>query len=116
MLAWHYLKARLEDYPMGLVVVVAIVAVSFGVAATWLLATRLPEHWHEKSASEGRYAHLGEQPDLADLSDPRRMQARTDVRRVRRARVRARLQTAARMMRAWRPASSRDDRGNTARP
>jgi hypothetical protein len=101
---------------MEFVVVAAIIAVSFGAAATWLLATRLPESWLEKSASEGRYAHLSAQEDPADETDPRRMQARVDTRRVRRARVRARLQSAARMMRALRTAAARDSRGNTARP
>lgn len=101
---------------MEIVVVAAIVAISFGTAATWLLATRLPERWLEKSASEGRYAHLGMEARTADETDARRVQARTETRRVRRARVRARLQTAARMMRAMRPAALRHGRGRTARP
>ncbi|CAG9254457.1 hypothetical protein [Paraburkholderia unamae] len=101
---------------MELVVVAAIVAVSFGAAATWLLATRLPERWLEKNASEGRYAHLGMQEASTDEADTRRIQARNDTRRVRRERVRARLQTAARMMRALRPAATRQGRGPAARP
>ncbi|MCP3721799.1 hypothetical protein M3I53_01445 [Paraburkholderia sp. CNPSo 3272] len=69
---------------MEFVVVAAIVAVSFGAAATWLLATRLPERWLDKSASEGRYAHLGLQNERSADADPRLDQARIDTRRVRR--------------------------------
>lgn len=101
---------------MEFVLVAAIVAVSFGAAATWLLATRLPERWLDKSASEGRYAHLGLENERAAETDPRREQARIETRRVRRSRVRARLQGAARMMRALRPATARHDRDRTARP
>ncbi|MCP3717245.1 hypothetical protein [Paraburkholderia sp. CNPSo 3281] len=101
---------------MEFVVVAAIVAVSFGAAATWLLATRLPERWLEKSASEGRYAHLGLENERAAEADLRREQARIDTRRVRRSRVRARIQGAARMMRALRPASASRDHDRTARP
>ncbi|WP_322046869.1 hypothetical protein [Paraburkholderia sp. J67] len=75
---------------MEIVVIAAIVAVSFGAAATWLIATRLPAEWIERSAAEGRYAALSETA-LPEEADPRRMQARTDSRRVRRARVRASL-------------------------
>ncbi|MEX3946765.1 hypothetical protein AB4Y40_03245 [Paraburkholderia sp. EG287B] len=101
---------------MEFVVVAAIVAVSLGAAATWLLATRLPEHWLDKSASEGRYAHLGLENERSAEADPRRDQACIDTRRVRRSRVRARLQSAARLMRALRPASARRDHDRTARP
>ncbi|WP_028204849.1 hypothetical protein [Paraburkholderia nodosa] len=101
---------------MEFVVVAAIVAVSFGAAATWLLATRLPERWLEKSAGEGRYAHLGLENERAAEADLRREQARIDTRRVRRSRVRARIQGAARMMRAFRPASASRDHDRTARP
>ncbi|WP_321914258.1 MULTISPECIES: hypothetical protein [unclassified Paraburkholderia] len=101
---------------MEFVVVAAIIAVSFGAAATWLLATRLPERWLDKSASEGRYAHLGLDSERAAETDPRREQTRVDMRRVRRARVRARLQGAARMMRALRAATARHDHDRTARP
>ncbi|MCP3707642.1 hypothetical protein M3I54_11690 [Paraburkholderia sp. CNPSo 3274] len=101
---------------MEFVVVAAIVAVSFGAAATWLLATRLPERWLDTSASEGRYAHLGLEDERAAEADPRREQARIDTRRVRRSRVRARLQSAAQMMRALRPATTRRDQDRTARP
>jgi hypothetical protein len=110
-----YRRSIEEDW-MEFVVVAAVIAVSLGAAATWLLATHLPERWLEKGANEGRYAHLGMEEDPAEEADPRRMQARADTRRVRRARVRARLQSAARMMRAWRTAAARDGRGNTARP
>ena len=101
---------------MEFVVVAAIVAVSFGAAATWLLATRLPERWLDKSASHGRYADLGLENERAAEADPRREQARIDTRRVRRSRVRARLQSAARMMRAFRPVTTRHDHDRTARP
>lgn len=87
---------------MEFVVITAIVAVSFGAAATWLLATRLPEGWLERSASEGRYAHLGIDETQLDEADPRRMQARTDTRRVRRAPARRHLQHATQMMHALR--------------
>ncbi|WP_322032990.1 hypothetical protein [Paraburkholderia sp. J76] len=100
---------------MEFVAVAAIVAVSFGAAATWLLATR-PEHWLDKSASNGRYAHLGLQNGQDAEPDPRRDQARVDARRVRRARVRARLQGAARVMRALRPAAARHGHDRPARP
>jgi pimeloyl-ACP methyl ester carboxylesterase len=100
---------------MEIVVVAAIVAVSFGAAATWLLATRLPERWLEKSAGSGRYAHLAAEENEADDPAPPRMQAHPDARHVRRARMRARLNTAARMMRALRPVAARRSRGHTAR-
>jgi hypothetical protein len=100
---------------MEIVVVAAIVAVGFGAAATWLLATRLPERWLEKSASNGRFAHLAAEEDEADAKPPR-MQAHPDARHVRRAQVRARLHAAAGMMRALRPAAARRSRGHTARP
>ncbi|QGZ61674.1 hypothetical protein [Paraburkholderia acidisoli] len=87
---------------MEFVVVTAIVAVSFGAAATWLLATRLPESWLERSASEGRYAHLGIDETQPDEAEPPRMQARTDARRVRRANARRQIQRAAQMMRTLR--------------
>ncbi|QGZ54878.1 hypothetical protein [Paraburkholderia acidiphila] len=101
---------------MEFVVVAAIIAVSFGAAATWLLATRLPERWLDKSASEGRYAGLGLENERAAKADPRREQARIDTRRVRRSRARARLQGAARVMRALRAATARHDHDRTARP
>jgi len=106
----------IEEDRMEFVVVAAVVAVSFGAAATWLIATRLPEHWLDKSASDGRYAHLGLENERAAETDPRRDQARIDTRRVRRSRVRARLQSAARMMRALRPATAHSDHDRTARP
>ncbi|CAD6535806.1 hypothetical protein LMG27952_03071 [Paraburkholderia hiiakae] len=101
---------------MEFVLVAAIVAVSFGAAATWLLATLLPERWLDKNASEGRYAHLGLESERTAETDPRREQARADTRRVRRSRVRARLQGAARMMRALRPVTAPRDHDRTARP
>ena len=103
---------------MEFVVVAAIIAVSFGAAATWLLATRLPERWLDKSASEGRYACLGLENERAAEADPRREQARIDTQRVRRSRVRARLQGAARVMRVLRAATARHDHDHdrTARP
>lgn len=79
---------------MEIVVIAAIIAVGFGAAATWLIATRLPAEWIERSQTEGRYAALSTADDIAEAPDPRRMQARADSRRVRRARVRA-LPTAA---------------------
>lgn len=87
---------------METVVVAAIIAVSFGAAATWLLATRLPESWLESSTREGRYAHLGAEDPQPDDTDPRRMQARNDARRVRRGRARRSIQSAAQMMRTLR--------------
>jgi pimeloyl-ACP methyl ester carboxylesterase len=109
-------ETSIEDYRMEIVVVAAIVAVSFGAAATWLLATRLPERWLEKSASNGRFAHLAAQETEVGDAKPPRMQAHPDARHVRRARVRARLNAAAGMMRALRPAAARRSRGHTARP
>ncbi|WP_322101947.1 hypothetical protein [Paraburkholderia sp. J41] len=87
---------------MEIVVVAAIIAVSFGAAATWLLATRLPASWLEHSANEGRYAHLGVDDTAPEEADSRRAQARTEVRRVRRARARWHFQRAAQMMRTLR--------------
>ncbi|NLP63995.1 hypothetical protein [Paraburkholderia sacchari] len=82
---------------MEIVVIAAIIAVGFGAAATWLIATRLPAEWIERGQTEGRYAALstGDADEALDLP---RMQARTDARRVRRARGRA-LQAPALMRR-----------------
>jgi hypothetical protein len=73
---------------MEIVVIAAIVAVGFGATATWLIATRLPVDWIERGQNEGRYGSLAE-ATFPDEQDPRRQQARTDTRRVRRSRVRA---------------------------
>ncbi|CAM2187418.1 conserved hypothetical protein [Paraburkholderia sacchari] len=73
---------------MEIVVIAAIIAVGFGAAATWLIATRLPAGWIERGQTEGRYAALSTD-DPEEALDLPRMQARTDARRVRRARVRA---------------------------
>ncbi|WP_213295085.1 hypothetical protein [Paraburkholderia sacchari] len=73
---------------MEIVVIAAIIAVGFGAAATWLIATRLPAEWIERSQTEGRYAALSTD-DADEALDLPRMQAHTDARRVRRARVRA---------------------------
>lgn len=73
---------------MEIVVIAAIVAVGFGTAATWMIATRLPAEWIERGQHEGRYGSLTE-TDIPGETDPRRQQARTDTRRVRRSRVRA---------------------------
>ncbi|MFD1555957.1 hypothetical protein ACFSHT_10015 [Paraburkholderia silviterrae] len=76
---------------MPVVVSVAIIAVGFGAAATWLIATRLPAEWVERGRNDGRYAALSAADELVEVpeTDPRRVQARTHSRRVRRARVRA---------------------------
>ncbi|QBQ97380.1 hypothetical protein [Paraburkholderia pallida] len=76
---------------MSVVISVAIIAVAFGAAATWLIATRLPVEWIERGRNDGRYAALSaaDEPIEAPETDPRRVQARTHARRVRRARVRA---------------------------
>ncbi|CAB3779129.1 hypothetical protein LMG28688_00735 [Paraburkholderia caffeinitolerans] len=74
---------------MEIVVIAAIIAVGFGAAATWLIATRLPAEWIERGQTEGRYAALSTADDTNEAPDPHRVQARTDSRRVRRARVRA---------------------------
>lgn len=71
---------------MEIVVIAAIVAMAFGAAATWLIATRLPSEWIERGQTEGRYAALSAADDAIEEPDPH---ARTDSRRVRRARVRA---------------------------
>ncbi len=73
---------------MEIIVIAAIVAVGFGATATWLIATRLPAGWIERAQTEGRYGSLAEAA-FPDEEDPRRQQARTDTRRVRRSRVRA---------------------------
>lgn len=73
---------------MEIVVIAAIVAVGLGATATWLIATRLPAEWIERNQSEGRFGSLIES-DIAEEADPRRQQARTDGRRVRRSRTRA---------------------------
>ena len=90
---------------MEIVVVTAIIAVGFGATATWLIATRLPAEWIERGRTEGRYAALAAEDEPVEEPDPRRAQARTDSRRVRRARVRA-LPTAA-LMRTLRAHASR---------
>ncbi|CAG9195525.1 conserved hypothetical protein [Paraburkholderia tropica] len=79
---------------MEFVVIAALVAVSFGVAATWLIATRLPAEWIERGQHEGRYASLSmsSAPSPSSEIDAHRAQARTDTRRVRRARFRASAQ------------------------
>jgi hypothetical protein len=73
---------------MEIVVIAALVAVGFGAAATWLIATRLPAEWIERAQHEGRYAALIDNA-VPQETDLRRQQARTDTRRVRRARIRA---------------------------
>jgi hypothetical protein len=73
---------------MEIVVIAALVAVGFGAAATWLIATRLPVEWMERGQNEGRFAALVDTAFTRE-SDLRREQARTDTRRVRRARIRA---------------------------
>lgn len=80
---------------MEFVVIAALIAVSFGVAATWLIATRLPAEWIERGQHEGRYASLSMPTTASSTSseiDSRRVQARTDTRRVRRSRFRATAQ------------------------
>jgi hypothetical protein len=76
---------------MELVVIATIVALGFGAAATWLIATRLPAEWIERTQTGNRYGSLAEAtaPSVPNEADARRMQARTDTRRIRRARVRA---------------------------
>lgn len=74
---------------MEVVVIATIIAVSFGATATWLIATRLPAEWIEHGRAEGRYAALAAEEEPTEEPDPRRTQARTDSRRIRRARVRA---------------------------
>jgi hypothetical protein len=88
----HHAQGDLMEF----VVIAALIAVSFGVAATWLIATRLPAEWIERGQHEGRYASLS-MPTTASSStsseiDSRRVQARTDTRRVRRSRFRATAQ------------------------
>lgn len=74
---------------MELLLIVAIVAVGFGAAATWLLAVVLPQACVERSATDGRHAYLGEEIAADAEHDAPRMQARADARRVRRASRRA---------------------------
>ncbi|MFX1761866.1 hypothetical protein PWP93_04570 [Paraburkholderia sp. A1RI-2L] len=74
---------------MEIVVIAAIVAMGFGAAVTWLIATRLPAEWIERGQTEGRYAALSTTDDTEEAPELPRMQAHTDARRVRRARVRA---------------------------
>lgn len=93
---------------MGVVVISAIIAVGFGAAATWLIATRLPTEWVERGRNEGRYAAFSVDEETPEEPDARRMQARTDSRRVRRARVRASpAATLMRTLRAHAGASAR---------
>jgi hypothetical protein len=73
---------------MEIVVIAAIVAVGFGAAATWLIATRLPLEWMERGQNEGRFASPIDTAGPRE-SDFRRQQAGMDTRRVRRARIRA---------------------------
>ncbi|WP_321841224.1 hypothetical protein [Paraburkholderia bannensis] len=89
---------------MEFVVIAAIVAVGFGATATWMIATRLPAEWIERGQNAGRYSSLAE-IELPDETDPRRDQARTDTRRVRRSRVRASA-SAMGLMRALRSRAS----------
>ncbi|MDR3096395.1 MAG: hypothetical protein LBV73_04880 [Paraburkholderia sp.] len=74
---------------MEIVVSAALIAVGFGAAATWLIATRLPAEWIERSRTDGRYAALSTTDGAIEEPDPRGAQARIYTRRVRRARVRA---------------------------
>ncbi|WP_321815790.1 MULTISPECIES: hypothetical protein [unclassified Paraburkholderia] len=76
---------------MELVVIATIVALGFGAAATWLIATRLNVDWIERTQADSRYGSLVDAtaPSVPTESDARRLQARTDTRRIRRARIRA---------------------------